>query len=196
MTTTFDGKAFQAEVRRLDGLLREGARFADPAVQAHARALLQAVLALHGAGLERIVAHMEEAGDAGRAVLNACADDEVAAGLLLLHGLHPHDLDARVRQAVERTGVALRSRGGEVELIGVSDGVVRLRLSRADDGRGATAAAMRRSSRNGFTAWPPRSRPWRSRAGRGRWRKTDEFWCRCPCCERGGKERATWPTIA
>ncbi len=143
MTTTFDGKAFQAEVRRLDGLLREGARFADPAVQAHARALLQAVLALHGAGLERIVVHMEEAGDAGRAVLNACADDEVAAGLLLLHGLHPLDLDARVRQAVERAGTALRSRGGEVELIGVSDGVARLRLSRTDGGRGATTAAMR-----------------------------------------------------
>jgi Fe-S cluster biogenesis protein NfuA len=143
MTTTFDGKAFQAEVRRLDGLLREAARFADPAVQAHTRALLQAVLALHGAGLERVVAHMEEAGDAGRAVLNACADDEVAAGMLLLHDLHPLDLEARVRQAVERARAALRPRGGEIELIGVSDGVVRLRLSRGDDSRGATVAAMR-----------------------------------------------------
>ncbi len=117
---------------------------------------------------------------------NACADDEVVAGLLLLHGLHPHDLEAGCGRRWSARAVALRSHGGEVELIGVSDGVVRLRLSRADDGRGVVGrgdAPGRRGMR--FTAWPPRSRPWRSRAGRGRWRKTDEFWCRCPCCERG-----------
>ncbi len=114
-----------------------------PRCRRSARALVQAVLGLHGTGLERIVARLDEAGDAGRAILGACADDEVVGGLLLLHGLHPRDLDERVRQALDRVRPSLHKHGGEVELLEVGDGVVRLRLHA--DGCGSSAAAMRKA---------------------------------------------------
>jgi Fe-S cluster biogenesis protein NfuA len=128
MTDTIDGREFRAEMQRLDGLLRGVDRFADIGAQAHVRALVRAVLDLHGAALERLLAHVEAGGECGRTILDACAGDEVVAGLLLLHGLHPLDVADRVRQALDDVRPYLRSHGGNVELVGVGDGVVRLRL--------------------------------------------------------------------
>jgi Fe-S cluster biogenesis protein NfuA/nitrite reductase/ring-hydroxylating ferredoxin subunit len=50
--------------------------------------------------------------------------------LLILHGLHPFDLETRVRQALDKVRPYLGSHGGNVELLGVTaEGVVRLRLA-------------------------------------------------------------------
>ena len=119
MTPTLDARAFQAKLQRLDDLLREVDRFTDPAAQAHTREIVQAVLELHGVGLERLLDHVAEAGEPGAAVLDACAGDAVVSGLLLLHNLHPLDLEARVRQALDDVRPYLRSHGGNVELLGV-----------------------------------------------------------------------------
>jgi Fe-S cluster biogenesis protein NfuA len=129
MSSPFDARAFQARLERLDALLREVERFPDPAARAHVRETVQAVLDLHGAGLERLLDHLAAAGEAGAAALDACARDDVVGGLLLLHGLHPLGVADRVRQALEGVRPYLRSHGGNVELLGVSDGVVRLRLN-------------------------------------------------------------------
>jgi Fe-S cluster biogenesis protein NfuA len=128
MTNAISTREFQAGLQRLEALLGEVERFPDPAAQSHTRALVRAILDLHGAGLGRLLEHLEASGEAGRAVLDACARDDVVGGLLLLHGLHPLDLEARVRQALDGVRPYLRSHGGSVELLGVDDGVVRLRL--------------------------------------------------------------------
>ena len=52
----------------------------------------------------------------------------VLGGLLLLHGLHPLGVEERVLQALEDVRPYLRSHGGNVELVEVSEGVARLRL--------------------------------------------------------------------
>jgi Fe-S cluster biogenesis protein NfuA len=122
MANRFDARQFQACLERLDALLREAEG------QAHSRALVQAVLDLHAAGLERLLDHLRSAGEAGAEVLDACAHDDLVAGLLLLHGLHPLDLQTRVQQALEGVRPYLRSHGGNVELTGIRDGVVTLRL--------------------------------------------------------------------
>ena len=145
MTTPFDARELQERLQRLDGLLQEAERFADPAATAHTRAIVQILLDLHGAGLERIFAHLAAAGEAGASVLNACAQDEVIGGLLLLHGLHPVDLETRVRQALEQVRPYLRSHGGNVELLGVSEGVVRLRLEGSCNGCPSSAVTMRQT---------------------------------------------------
>ena len=49
--------------------------------------------------------------------------------MLLLQGLHPFEVEDRVRQALESVRPYLRSHGGNVELIEV-DGIARLRLGR------------------------------------------------------------------
>ena len=48
--------------------------------------------------------------------------------LLLLHDLHPLDVDARIQQALDRVRPYLGSHAGGVEYLGVTDGVARLRL--------------------------------------------------------------------
>src|SRR5205085_6265147 len=126
-------------------LLREAERLADPAARARLQEVVQAVLDLHGAGLERLLGHLAEAGEAGRAALDACARDDVVGGLLLLHGLHPLDLEARVRQALDAVRPALRAHGGNVALLGVRAGLVRLRLQGSCDGCPSSAVTMKQT---------------------------------------------------
>jgi Fe-S cluster biogenesis protein NfuA len=143
MTETLDAREFQSRLQRLDVLLREVEESADPAVAARTREIVQAVLDLHGSGLGRILEHLQAAGDAGAPILDACARDDVVSGLLLLHGLHPTDLETRVLRALEEVRPALHSHGGNVELLGVRDGVVQLRLAGSCDGCPSSAATMK-----------------------------------------------------
>jgi Fe-S cluster biogenesis protein NfuA len=155
MTHTLDAREFQAGLQRLDVLLREVERFPDPAVATHARAVVRAVLDLHAAGLGRLLDHLGEAGEAGRAVLDACAGDEVVAGLLLLHGLHPLGVEERVRQALESVRPYLRSHGGNVELVEVNEGVVRLRLQGSCHSCPSSALTMRQTVEEAIVARAP-----------------------------------------
>lgn len=119
---------FHARLQRLDDLVRAADRAADPAVRARTRDLVQALLDLHGLALERLLEHVAAAGEAGRAILDACARDDVAGGLMLLHGLHPLGPEERVRQALDDVRPALHAHGGGVEFVEYRDGIVRLRL--------------------------------------------------------------------
>ena len=128
MISTFDPRQFQTRLERLDALLSEIERCTDPTVLARIREIVQAILDLHGVGLERLLEIVADKGETGSVILNACARDDVVSGLLLLHNLHPLDLEARLHQALEGVRPYLRSHGGNVELLGVQGGVVRLRL--------------------------------------------------------------------
>jgi Fe-S cluster biogenesis protein NfuA len=143
MTESLDTREFQSRLQRLDALLREVEESADPAVAARTREIVQAVLDLHGTGLERLLGHLESAGEAGASILEACAGDEVVGGLLLLHGLHPLDLESRLRRALDQVRPALRSHGGNVELLDVRDGAVLLRLEGNCHGCPSSAATMK-----------------------------------------------------
>jgi Fe-S cluster biogenesis protein NfuA len=145
MTSPLDARDLRARLERLDALLREAERFADPAAVSHTREIVRALLDLHGAGLERLLGHVAEAGEAGRRVLDACARDEAVSGLLLLHGLHPLDVETRVRQALDGVRPYLRSHGGNVELIGVRGGVVRLRLQGSCHSCPSSSATMQQT---------------------------------------------------
>jgi Fe-S cluster biogenesis protein NfuA/nitrite reductase/ring-hydroxylating ferredoxin subunit len=90
-----------------------------------AQELVREVVGLYGAGLERI---MRLAGDHGTApgLAERLATDDLVASLLLVHGLHPHDAQQRVSEALERVRPYLGSHGGDVDLLEIDDGVVRL----------------------------------------------------------------------
>ncbi|MGB9225989.1 NifU family protein [Mycobacterium sp.] len=85
---------------------------------AHERAqlLVREVVGLYGAGLERIVTLL---GDPRLA--EQLATDDLVASLLLVHGLHPHDLRRRVSDALDRVRPYLGSHGGDVDLLEVTD---------------------------------------------------------------------------
>ena len=65
---------------------------------------------------------------AGESLLARLADDELVASLLLLHGLHPESLQARVERALSSLQRSLGS--GDVRLLDVDEetGTVRVRL--------------------------------------------------------------------
>ncbi len=119
--------------QRIERLLDEiGAE--SPAVAGLAEQLVTELVALYGSGLRRLLEVTEGATADSAAVLRALADDELLAGLFVLHDLHPVDVRTRVQEALDGVRPYLGSHGGDVELLGVDDGVVRLRLSGSCDG--------------------------------------------------------------
>ena len=150
-----DTDDFQARLQRLDALLKEAERQGDPAARRRTREIVQAVLELHGTGLDRILHHMAESGDLGRLLRDACIRDEVVRGLLLLHGLHPLNMEERVQRALEKVRPYLHSHGGNVELVTLSDGVVRLRLDGSCDGCPSSAATMQQTIEEAIFAEAP-----------------------------------------
>ena len=83
-----------------------------------AEELVRQVTDLYGAGLERILEILDEPGKLDDATLAALAADDLVASLLLVHGLHPHDVETRVAAALDGVRPYLGSHGGDVELLG------------------------------------------------------------------------------
>ena len=115
-------------MRQVEGLIRKIESLPDPEARSAAVELMQALMDFHGAGLDRLMEIVAEAGEAGYAVFDRFAEDEMVASLLLLYGLHPVPLETRVLGALDKVRPYLDSHGGNVELLGVEGGTVRLRL--------------------------------------------------------------------
>jgi hypothetical protein len=120
---------FDARMRRVELLVEELERRGGEAAEA-ARTLLAAVLDLHEAGLARALDVIASQGEAGRVVTAALVADPRVASVLLLHGLHPEPVEARVRAAVAALAIELRREGASLELVEIGADSVRLRLVR------------------------------------------------------------------
>jgi Fe-S cluster biogenesis protein NfuA len=155
MGHTADTREFQTRMRRLEELLQEVERAGPPAAREHTREIVQALLDLYGAGLEKILEGIAAAGEQGQAIIDSLACDDLVSSLLLLHGLHPLDLETRVQQALEQVRPALRKHGGDVELLQVRDGLVRLRLQGNCHGCPSSAATMRQTVEEAIVAKAP-----------------------------------------
>ena len=79
----------------------------------------------------------------GYALLKAFAEDELIRSLLLVHGLHPIDVETRIVQALDEVRPYLKSHGGNVELVGVEDGVAHLRLQGSCHGCPSSAMTLK-----------------------------------------------------
>ena len=93
---------------------------------------------LYGGGLERVLDLVSE-GDVERLV-----GDDLVGSLLILHGLHPDDLEARVVAALDSVRPYLGSHGGDVEVIGIDadEGVLHLRMLGSCDGCPSSAVTL------------------------------------------------------
>lgn len=116
-------------------MLLEASAASGTAARARAEELVGCVSDLYGAGLGRVLDILHETGRLDEELLASLADDDLVASLLLVHDLHPYDIETRVRRALETVRPYLGTHGGDVELLGVDDeGVVRLRLLGSCDG--------------------------------------------------------------
>ena len=94
-----------------------------------AEELVRQVTELYGAGLARILEILHDRGQLDDGTLDALTADELVSSLLVIHGLHPQDLETRVAGALDSVRPYLGSHGGDVDLLDISpEGVVRLRL--------------------------------------------------------------------
>lgn len=117
-------------VSRIEGLLADMEALPDPTIHARAQEIVESLLLLYGEGLNRILSIVWDGIDeAARAqCFESLAEDQLVAHLLLLHDLHPVSVEDRVAGALEEVRPYLESHGGNVELLGIEDGVAHLRL--------------------------------------------------------------------
>jgi hypothetical protein len=114
---------------QIEDLVQRIEFIADPAVRANVVALLQSLMELHRTALARLTDLLSHEGEPGQRILNHLANDELFGGLLLLYELHPEGLEARVERAVQKMQEHFVSSGDTVVLLGVDDGIVRIRVT-------------------------------------------------------------------
>jgi Fe-S cluster biogenesis protein NfuA/nitrite reductase/ring-hydroxylating ferredoxin subunit len=114
---------------RIEELVRQFAELEDAVLKDHAEGVVRVLVDLYGEALERTLEIVEEDGEEVWGLFDRFAADELVRSLLILHGLHPSDLDTRIREAIEKVRPYLKSHGGGVEVLGIDDaGVLTLRL--------------------------------------------------------------------
>jgi Fe-S cluster biogenesis protein NfuA len=118
---------FRLQTERVEKLAARLESAGDPEIRATALELVQSVIELHGGALERMIDSLMRTPEGERALEEAVEDDLVSA-MLMLHNLHPDDMETRVLRGLEKARPYLKSHGGDVELVSVRDGIVRLRL--------------------------------------------------------------------
>jgi len=97
------------------------------AARERAEQLVREVVELYGAGLSRIIAAVGD--QAAPGLLDRLVTDDLVASLLLVHGLHPHDLYRRVSDALDRVRPYLGSHGGDVHLLDIAGDTVQLQFA-------------------------------------------------------------------
>lgn len=124
-----EGNDARAAGERVEALLAELRTRAGPDAAQTAEELVSCLVQLYGEGLATIM-RLAAAGDPpGDRLVAQLIADPLVESLLLVHDLHPLDTEARIRRAL----------GSGAELLGIDDGIVRVRLG---GGCGHTAAAV------------------------------------------------------
>lgn len=137
-----EGRDFREDMQRIGGLVQEIESIADPAIRAATEDLVQSLMDLHGAALEKALEIVAETGETGMSIIDRMGRDSLVSSVLILYGLHPEDLESRVLKAVDRARQQLRKQGCEVELLGVNDGAIRLRVETGSRTCGSTAKTV------------------------------------------------------
>lgn len=106
---------------------------------------------LYGGGLERV---LQLVGDDD---VQRLTSDELVASLLILHGLHPHDLEDRVHAALDSVRPYMESHGGYVEVLGIDEdaGVLHLRMMGSCDGCPSSSVTLQNAVRQALDESAP-----------------------------------------
>jgi Fe-S cluster biogenesis protein NfuA len=141
------GSNLRAVGDRIEELVGQLRSTLDPVNWRLVEEALSLVTDLYGAGLAAAVRTLKSDADAGPALMDMLIEDELVASLLVLHGLHPRDLEHRVNGALISVRPYLGSHGGDVEVLELDAdaGFLRLRLLGSCDGCPSSTATLRHS---------------------------------------------------
>lgn len=140
-----DSKDFREDMQRIGELVQQIESIVDPAVRASTKQLVQSIMDLHGNALEKALETVAQAGEPGMQIIDHLGHDPLVSSVLILYGLHPDDIQTRVVRAVDKIRPQLRKQGCEVEIVDVTDGVVRLRAEIGSHTCGSTARTLQAS---------------------------------------------------
>jgi Fe-S cluster biogenesis protein NfuA len=115
----------------------------DPASAAPLEEAVRLLVELYGHGLARILEVLAQQPNVAQ-LIDELAQDGLVSSLLLVHDLHPVDLNTRVSAALEKVRPYLGSHAGDVRLVGIDeDGVVRLQLEGSCEGCPSSAVTAK-----------------------------------------------------
>lgn len=137
-----DQRDLRRDVQKIGELVQEIESIADPKLRATTKDLVQSLMDLHGAALERAMEIVADTGEVGMTIIDRLGRDSLVSNVLILYGLHPEDFDTRVAEAVNRLRSQLHKQGCEIELISASDGAIRLRVETGSHACGSTAKSV------------------------------------------------------
>jgi Fe-S cluster biogenesis protein NfuA len=135
-------RSLRAVGDRIEAMLAELKTITDPRARRTAEELVRLLLELYGGGIERMMEIVDESPLGGDLFARFAADDLVAS-LMLLHGLHPEDAEVRIARALDKVRPFLASHGGGVTVLGIADGVIRLRLEGSCHGCQSSTVTMK-----------------------------------------------------
>lgn len=124
-----DPQDFHQRIGKIEGLVRELESISDPALRRIANDLVQSLMELHGAGIERLLEIVSTArSDTGAVMIESLANDPLVSSLLVLYDLHPDDFETRIRRGLDKVQPELQRRGARIELVSAMEGLIRLRI--------------------------------------------------------------------
>lgn len=115
--------------KHVERLLDELRESVGPSTWPRVEELVRVLVGLYGEGLARLLAHAREEVWDLTTFAEKLTADEVIAGLLALHGLHPIPVRTRIESALHEVEAMLSSLGGRVVLSGIDSDVAHVRLS-------------------------------------------------------------------
>jgi Fe-S cluster biogenesis protein NfuA/nitrite reductase/ring-hydroxylating ferredoxin subunit len=118
--------------QHVEQALTEIGKTGDENMRARVEDLVSTLVEFYGSTLERVMELVHERGDI--ALTSALGDDPLVGSVLVVHDLHPLSTEQRVRVALDKVRPYLGSHAGDVDLIGVVDDVVQLRLAGSCNG--------------------------------------------------------------
>ena len=141
---TIKQREFHERLKLVETLLGEIQKSANPALRTQTEQIIQALLELHGMGISRMMDIIWDEGAVGEKIIHhKLPQDDVVNALLLLHDLHPLRLEDRVQGALDKVRPYMQSHGGEVEVLSIQDGRVRLKLHGSCEGCPSSAMTLK-----------------------------------------------------
>jgi Fe-S cluster biogenesis protein NfuA len=142
-------------VARIEGLVQTLESTADPASRAAAKELVECLMDLHGAAIQRILEIVSKTGDSGARIINSLATDELVSSLLVLYELHPDDFETRVRRGLDNVNRFVSSRGASLDVLAVTGGTVHVRIQTGGHSCGSTGREIESAVREALFETAP-----------------------------------------
>ena len=123
-----DNAQFHGRMQHIEELIEAIQEHGNAVVRASAAEMVRALLDVHRAGLAEMLEQISRQGEPGQTILNGLVRDDLVSRLLLLHDLHPVDLETRIQQALDRARPLLEMHDADVRLAHASHEAIQLQV--------------------------------------------------------------------